>query len=79
MLRTRTYPRNGQSQVDIIPEGKFVEICDQLGDVAVVFHMDQQGTIQSIAAGSAEAVGYSKLFGAKFVKHIRLPLELSSR
>lgn len=73
MLRTRT--TGGKTEV--IVDGRFVEITDLSGDVAVVFAYDDKGgSIKAITAGSIEASRYATLFGVKFSKIVKLPGEL---
>lgn len=69
----------GRQSVMPIPFGKFVEICDLQGNIAVAFNQDDNGNITAITPGTKEAANYAALFGVKFSKLVRLPMELAGR
>ena len=76
IVTDKSDPKAGRQTVTPIPYGKFVEICDLHGNIAVAFNMDDNGNISSIVPGTKEAANYAALFGVKFSKLVRLPMEL---
>lgn len=66
--------RNDKGATTELGDSQFVEICDQTGDIAVLFYKDAQGFIHTVRAGDAEAKKYEELFGVKFVPLVKLNL-----
>ena len=50
---------------------KFVEICDQDGNPALVFFQDDRGAIRQLEKGHPDADRYEKITGSKFVPVVR--------
>ena len=59
-----------------VPDGTFVEICDQAGAVAMLIYRDPQGLIRTVRSTDAEAVRrYCALYKTSFVPLVPLGLQ----
>lgn len=63
MLRIRD--RTGKT-AEIQEQFRFVEICDNRGDIAKLLYTDDAGAVKVIGAGEPEALRYAQLFNVNF-------------
>lgn len=64
--------RSAGGGVTTVPQGQFVEICDENGDIGCLVYQNSKGVVRVVMPDDLEdAKRYSSIFGAKFCTKVR--------
>jgi hypothetical protein len=62
--------------IELPDSGRFVEITDVVGDVAVVLYQDDDGIVHAVRASDPEAARYTRMFHVKWCDMSPLPEDI---